>query len=414
MLLGIESSLRSNAARLAEIASQVDIAGSGAVPSGARDVLNQVSTAYSNAAERASELSARLISAANELDALNSRAAWLEEEIATDNALESFFGTNEWKLSRADDEARDVRRDLAERFKESAKGDVQLTRLEEAHSFWYYLPSEFPGAVVKTAKDTATGFKDGFVALPKLAVGLYERSAINYLVDREEFDRKWSETERSVDAVASAYSQLGPKQFFLQVGKNVVSNPAKLGGNILGGLAFGEVVSVGTTLLTSSRVAGTSAGSVADDILSSGARLDDIASTAGAVHDASAARLGLQSARANETWSAARAGELQSQLPIGSQGRVTMGTGVLEDASGVQIRVVSTSEANGYLRPGVTLQPGEITVRGVGHAEADIVNFAANNGYSVLTVGAGRPICSACANSILESGASAATVLKGP
>jgi filamentous hemagglutinin len=91
-----------------------------------------------------------------------------------------------------------------------------------------------------------------------------------------------------------------------------------------------------------------------------------------------------------------------------------MGAGVLEDASGNQIRVISTSEPNGYLRPGVTTNPGEILIRGTGHAEADIVAYAQANGYRVVTVGAGRPICGPCATAITGSGGTPATSLKGP
>lgn len=40
----------------------------------------------------------------------------------------------------------------------------------------------------------------------------------------------------------------------------------------------------------------------------------------------------------------------QSQLPASSQGRVTMGVGILQDGNGNQLTVVSTSEPNGYLR----------------------------------------------------------------
>lgn len=126
-----------------------------------------------------------------------------------------------------------------------------------------------------------------------------------------------------------------------------------------------------------------------------------------------AAKAGMSVAEA-ESWAAARAAQLQAQLPAGSAGRVTMGAGVVRDGSGNLIRVVSTSEPNGYLRAGVTLEPGEVLVRGAGHAEADIVKWAADNGYEVVTIGAGRPICPACAGSISGSGGSAATPLKVP
>ncbi len=115
-----------------------------------------------------------------------------------------------------------------------------------------------------------------------------------------------------------------------------------------------------------------------------------------------------------QAYASNRAAQLQSQLPDGSQGRVTMGVGVLQDASGKQIVVVSTSEPRGYLRPGVTLNQGELVVPGTGHAEADIVNWASQNGYTVLTVGAGRPICPSCAAALTGANAAPATSLKLP
>jgi hypothetical protein len=118
-------------------------------------------------------------------------------------------------------------------------------------------------------------------------------------------------------------------------------------------------------------------------------------------------------AEAPQSWAATRAAELQAQLPAGSQGRVTMSAGVVRDASGSEIRVIATSEPRGYIRPGVQVNPGEVVVRGTGHAEADIVTWAAQNGYEVVTIGAGRPICPTCATTIAESGADPATVLRG-
>jgi filamentous hemagglutinin len=90
-----------------------------------------------------------------------------------------------------------------------------------------------------------------------------------------------------------------------------------------------------------------------------------------------------------------------------------MGAGVLEDASGNRITVVATSEPRGYLRPGVKLRPGEVVVRGTGHAEEDIVAWAAEHGYRLVSIGAGRPVCPTCAGRIAGSGGSAATPLKG-
>ncbi|MGV8973118.1 MAG: RHS repeat domain-containing protein [Rhodoglobus sp.] len=109
---------------------------------------------------------------------------------------------------------------------------------------------------------------------------------------------------------------------------------------------------------------------------------------------------------------ASRASELQAALPAGSQGRVTMGVGVGKDASGSLRTVVGTSEPNGYLRPGVTLNPGEELATGAGHAEAGILDYMSTNGIRAQTVGAGRPICPACASLLDRAGVIPATALK--
>jgi filamentous hemagglutinin len=90
-----------------------------------------------------------------------------------------------------------------------------------------------------------------------------------------------------------------------------------------------------------------------------------------------------------------------------------MGVGVLTDGNGNQLVVVSTSEPRGYLRPGVSLNSDEIVIPGTGHAEADIVTWANQNGYTVQTIGAGRPICSSCASVLNDANATPATPLKG-
>lgn len=111
---------------------------------------------------------------------------------------------------------------------------------------------------------------------------------------------------------------------------------------------------------------------------------------------------------------AARVSELQNAIPLAQQGRITMGVGLAEDANGVQRVLIGTSEPMGYLRPGVTLDPGEILAPGLGHAEANIVNFAQQNGLSLLDVGATRPICASCGSLIEGAGATPVTPLKVP
>lgn len=109
-----------------------------------------------------------------------------------------------------------------------------------------------------------------------------------------------------------------------------------------------------------------------------------------------------------------RVGELAEQIPANSQGRITMGVAVVEDANGVRSVLISTSEKNGYLRPGVreNLQPGETVVAGTGHAEADIISYAKANGLKVVDIGATRPVCPSCQAAIQPSGANISTPLK--
>ena len=91
-----------------------------------------------------------------------------------------------------------------------------------------------------------------------------------------------------------------------------------------------------------------------------------------------------------------------------------MAVGVAEDANGVRTVLLSTSEPNGYLRPGVMPKPGEIVVRGGRgvHAEADIVNYANQNGLRIVAIGATRGVCDTCAQAVSEAGAHVATPLR--
>lgn len=109
-----------------------------------------------------------------------------------------------------------------------------------------------------------------------------------------------------------------------------------------------------------------------------------------------------------------RADELQSALPVGSRGRVTMGVGVGVDSRGNVRTVVGTSEPNGYLRPGVSLRPGEELAASFGHAEDDIIAYMRANGIEPISVAAGRPICPNCADLIDGAGAHPGSPLKKP
>jgi filamentous hemagglutinin len=89
-----------------------------------------------------------------------------------------------------------------------------------------------------------------------------------------------------------------------------------------------------------------------------------------------------------------------------------MGVAVVEDANGLRTTLISTSEPRGYLRPGVTSNPGEIVVAGTGHAEADIIAYANANGLKIIDIGATRPVCPSCQNVIAPTGANVTTPLK--
>jgi hypothetical protein len=101
-----------------------------------------------------------------------------------------------------------------------------------------------------------------------------------------------------------------------------------------------------------------------------------------------------------------RAHELQGLLSSDDAEHVTMASGVLEDSRGGRIAVIGTSEENGYVRPEVrgAVRPGEFVVPGNYHAEQNIVDFANDNGFKVIAVGAGRPISGDCAGAIFDAG----------
>ena len=107
-----------------------------------------------------------------------------------------------------------------------------------------------------------------------------------------------------------------------------------------------------------------------------------------------------------------RVGELLSQIPENSNGRITMAAAVVEDSNGTRKVLISTSEKRGYLRPGVTLKEGEHMVTGTGHAEADIIKYANENNLKVIDIGATRPVCPACHNVIKPTDANISTPIK--
>jgi RHS repeat-associated protein len=99
------------------------------------------------------------------------------------------------------------------------------------------------------------------------------------------------------------------------------------------------------------------------------------------------------------------------------KGFITMAVGIAEDSSGNRFTLIGTSEKNGYIRPvakPIVAARGGIVVKGTGHAEADVVAYAKAQGWTLIAVGATRPICDPCAADIASAGATAATPLKNP
>lgn len=113
----------------------------------------------------------------------------------------------------------------------------------------------------------------------------------------------------------------------------------------------------------------------------------------------------------------ARATELQGMLGEGQRGRVTMGTGVVEDINGTRQMVIGTSEDDGYLRPEVrdsVRESGQTVAPGEKHAEQNIVDWAQENDQKVVTVGAGRPVCDECVDAIEDAGGTVASPRRNP
>lgn len=83
-----------------------------------------------------------------------------------------------------------------------------------------------------------------------------------------------------------------------------------------------------------------------------------------------------------------------------------MAAGLARDAEGNLIKLIGTSEANGYLRPGVALFEDEIMVAGprLSHAERDIAAYVEANGWTLIETAVTRPICPACMGATYSAG----------
>ena len=108
-----------------------------------------------------------------------------------------------------------------------------------------------------------------------------------------------------------------------------------------------------------------------------------------------------------------RAKDIHAALPEATQRRTTTAVGEVMNPDGTKVILVGTSEQR--LRPAQrqVLKPNEIEVKGLGHAEQTILNYAKEHDQQVITIGASRPICLNCEKAIREAGATPIGTLKG-
>jgi hypothetical protein len=107
-----------------------------------------------------------------------------------------------------------------------------------------------------------------------------------------------------------------------------------------------------------------------------------------------------------------RVEELKESIPEAQKGRITMAAGLAKKSPEKNIVLIGTSEPRGYLRPGVTLKPGEVKVLGDSHAEQNIVSYIIASNLKLINIGATRPVCSACVRVIKPTKARIVTPLK--
>lgn len=121
---------------------------------------------------------------------------------------------------------------------------------------------------------------------------------------------------------------------------------------------------------------------------------------------------------ASEKITRVRARQLQQFLPRIERERFkTIAVAIGRDPQGGLRLVIGTNNKNGTLprslaavigRSGETVATG----MGAGHAERQVLRWMLVNRWRPITVGAGRPICTECADAIARSGATAASPLK--
>lgn len=142
-------------------------------------------------------------------------------------------------------------------------------------------------------------------------------------------------------------------------------------------------------------------------------------------------RIGVEGLRARELlglerFARERARELQGLLPEVRQRKVTMAVGIGKEikkggvgkgSTVIRRVVVGSSEKPGYVRSPVRQdikRQGEAiaSVPGKQHAEMRILEYMDQHGIEPITVGAGRPICGACAEAIRRAGATVANEVR--
>jgi ferredoxin len=182
-------------------------------------------------------------------------------------------------------------------------------------------------------------------------------------------------------------SSTDPKEFVTQVAKEAAKPQTWA-------MAYGVVGgTLGAATLVGIMTGGTGEGAVMES---------EMGAARGALTDEGAAAL------------QQRADDIHATLGTVTQDKVTTAVGLATTADGNNVTLVASSEK--VLRPAqiAALQPGEVAVSGVGHAEATIMNYADKTGMSVQAVAANRPICTSCAVSVASGGAQAVTPYKNP
>jgi RHS repeat-associated protein len=108
-----------------------------------------------------------------------------------------------------------------------------------------------------------------------------------------------------------------------------------------------------------------------------------------------------------------RANTIQnSQLNSKARNLSTTSVAEITNKDGSSQIVVSSSRQRLTPTQRNAMQEGEIEVKGKGHAEATIVNYAEANGSSVLRIAASRPVCEGCQAVIVSTNAIIQSPLK--